>query len=53
MKGREVEVQQLGTSRTETIAHPGECRHFGHATKLHSSKVTTFTRIPGSGGPSL
>ena len=39
MKGFRVEgQQQLGAAQTETMAHPGECRHFGHATKLHSFK---------------
>ena len=38
MKGLRVEGQQLGAAQTETVAHPGECRHFGHATKLHSFK---------------
>ena len=34
MKGFGVDGQQLGAAQTETMAHPGECRHFGHATKL-------------------
>ena len=38
MKGFRVEGQQLGAAQTETVAHPGECRNFGHATKLHSFK---------------
>ena len=36
MNGLRAEGQQLGAVQTETVAHPGECRHFGHATKLHS-----------------
>ena len=39
MKGFRVEGQQLGAAQTETVAHPGECRHCGHATKLHSFQV--------------
>ena len=38
IKGFRVEGQQLGAAQTETMAHPGECCHFGHATKLHSFK---------------
>ena len=38
MKGFRVEGQKLGAAQTETVAHQGECRHFGHATKLHSFK---------------
>ena len=38
MKGFRVEGQQVGAAQTETVTHPGECRHFGHATKLHSFK---------------
>ena len=38
MEGFRVEGQQLGAAQTETVAHPGECRHFGHDTKLHSFK---------------
>ena len=33
-----VEGQQPGVAQTQTMAHPGERRHFGHATKLHSFK---------------
>ena len=40
---------QLGAAQTETVAHPGECRHFGHATKLHSFKSHNTTEDPGSG----
>ena len=39
MDGFRVEGQQLGAAQTETVAHPGECRHFGHVTKLHSFKT--------------
>ena len=47
MKRFRDEGQQLGAAQTETetMAHPGECRHFGHA------KVTTTHRDPGFGGP--
>ena len=31
MKGFRVEGQQLGAAQTKTVAHPGESRHFGHA----------------------
>ena len=33
------------------MAHPGECRHFGHATKLHSFKSHNSHEDPGFGGP--
>ena len=53
MKGFRVEGQQLRAAQTETVANPGECRHFGHAKKLHSfNSHNTAERIPGSGGPS-
>ena len=26
-----VEGQTLGAAQAETVAHPGECRHFRHA----------------------
>ena len=51
MKGFRVEGQQLGAAQTETVANPGECRHFGHATKLHSFKSHNTHEDPGFGGP--
>ena len=51
MKGFRVEgQQQLGAAQTETMAHPGECRHFGHATKLHSFKSHNTHEDRGFGG---
>ena len=44
MKGFRVEGQQLGAAQTETVANPGECHHFGHATKLHSFKSPQHSR---------
>ena len=41
VNGFRVEGQQL--AQTETVAHPGECRHFGHATKLHSFRFKSNT----------
>ena len=38
-------------AQTETMAHPGECRHFGHATKLHSFKSHNTHEDRGFGGP--
>ena len=51
MKGLRVEGQQLGAAQTETMAHPGECRHFGHATKLHSFKSHDTHEDRGFAGP--
>ena len=51
MKG--FRIEQLGAAQTETMAQPGECLHFGHATKLHSFKSHNTHEDPGSGGPSL
>ena len=51
MKGFRVEGQQLGAAQTETLARPGECRHFGHATKLHSFKSHNTHDDPRSGEP--
>ena len=51
MKGFRVEGQQLGAAQTETVANPGECRHFGHATKLHSFKSHNTHEDPGFGEP--
>ena len=51
MKRFRVEGQQLGAAQTETMAHPGECRHFGHATKLHSFKSHNTHEDRGLGGP--
>ena len=51
IKGFRVEGQQLGAAQTETVARPGECRHFGHATKLHSFKSHNTHDDPRSGGP--
>ena len=45
MKGFRVEGQQLGAAQTET-----ECRHFGHATKLHSFKSHNTDEDPRFGG---
>ena len=45
MKGCSVEGQQLGAAQTET-----ECRHFGHATKLHSFKSHNTDEDPRFGG---
>ena len=42
---------QLGAAQTETMAHPGECRHFGHATKLHSFNSHNNHEDPGFGRP--
>ena len=53
MKGFRVEGQQLGAAQTETVANPGDCRHFGHATKLHSFKSHNTHEDPRFGGPSL
>ena len=50
MKGFRVESQQLGTAQTETMAHPGQCRHFGHATKLRSFKGKNTHEDFGFGG---
>ena len=44
-----VDGQQLGAAQTQTMPHPGECRHFAHATKLHSFKSHTTHEDPGSG----
>ena len=38
-------------AQTETMAHPGECRHFGHATKLHSFKSHNTHEDRGFGRP--
>ena len=46
-----VEGHQLGVTQTETMAHPGECRHFGHATKLHSFKSHDTHEDPRFGVP--
>ena len=43
----EAEGPQLGAAQTETMAHPGECRHFGHA-KLHSFKGHNTHKDPGA-----
>ena len=51
MKGFRVEGQQLGAAQTETVANPGECRHVGHATKLHSFKSHNTHEDPGFGEP--
>ena len=51
MRGFRVEGQQLGAAQTETMAHPGECRHFGHATKLHSFKSHNTHEDPGFDDP--
>ena len=51
MKGFRVEGQQLGAPQTETIAHPGDCRHFGHATKLHCFKSHNTREDLRFGGP--
>ena len=51
MKGFRVEDQQLGAVQTETVAHPGECRHFGHATKSPSFKSHNADGDPWFGGP--
>ena len=51
MKGFRGEGQQLGAAQTETVANPGECRHFGHATKLHSFRSHNTHEDPGFGGP--
>ena len=51
MKGFRVEGQQLGAAQSETMAHPGECRHFGHAAKLHSFKSHNTHEDPGFRGP--
>ena len=51
MKGFRVEGQQLGAAQTETMAHPGECRHFGRAKKLHSFKSHNTHEDGGFGGP--
>ena len=50
MKGLRVEGQQPGAAQTETMAHPGECRHFGQATKLASKRHDTH-EDRGFGGP--
>ena len=47
MKGFRVEGRQLGAAQTTTMAHPGECRHFGHPTNLHHNTQED----PGFGGP--
>ena len=46
-----VEGQQLGAAQTETMAHPGECRHFGHATRLLSFKSHNTHEDRGFGRP--
>ena len=51
MRGFRVEGQQLGAGRPRPC--PGECRHFGHATKLHSFNSHNIREDPGFGGPSL
>ena len=51
MKGFRVEGQQLGAAQTETMVHPGECRHFGRAKKLHSFKSHNTHEDGGFGGP--
>ena len=50
MKGFRVEGEQLGAAQTETMTHPGECRHFGHATKLHCFKSHNTHEDRGFGG---
>ena len=50
MKGFRVESQQLGAAQTETMAHPGQCRHFGHAAKLRSFKCNSTHEDFGFGG---
>ena len=50
MKGFKVAGQQLGVVQTETMALPCECRHFGHATKLHSFNSRNTHEDPGFGG---
>ena len=51
MKGFKVEGQHVGAAQTETVAHPGECRHFGHTTKLHSFKSHNTHEDPRFAGP--
>ena len=51
MKGFKVEGQHVGAAQTKTVAHPGECRHFGHATKLHSFKSHNTHEDPRFAGP--
>ena len=51
MKRFRVEGQQLGAAQTETVANPGECRHVGHATKLHSFKSHNTHEDPRFGRP--
>ena len=51
MKGFRVEGHQPGAVQTETMAHPGECRHFVRTTKLHSFKSHNTQEDPGFGGP--
>ena len=52
MKGLRVEGQQLGAAQIETLAHPGECRQFGHATKFfHSFNTQNTHEDLGFGGP--
>ena len=47
MKGFRVEGQQLGAAQTVSVATSDTPR------SCIASKLTTLTRIPGSGGPSL
>ena len=51
LKRFRVEGQQLGAAQTETVVHPGECRHFGHATKLRGFKSHNTHEDPRLGGP--
>ena len=53
MNGLRVQGQQLGAAQTETVAHSVECRHFGHATKLHSFKSHNTNEDPRFGARSL
>ena len=50
LNGFRVEGQQLGAAQTETVAQPGECRHFEHATKLRSFKSHNTDEDPRFGG---
>ena len=49
MKGLRVEGQQLGAAQTETMVSVAS---LDTPRSCIASKVTTLTRIPGSGGPS-
>ena len=33
------------------MVHPGDCRHFGHPTKLHNFKSRKTDEVPWFGGP--